>query len=102
MATDHAAALEHPLVGLVFVTAREMYRDSWQHRFLVGYFRERNIPAVDMKDVILRDARARDRSIRDYFLANDGHPSALGNQVVAEAVARLIAEGDLLPAGKGE
>ena len=51
---------------------------------------------LDTKEVILMAAESHGHAILDYFVANDGHPNALGNRVIAEALARLIVERDML------
>ena len=96
MATEHAEALEHQVVGLVFVSAREMFLKAGSAISCAIIFRRGRSQLLDTKEVILMAAESHGHAILDYFVANDGHPNALGNRVIAEALARLIVERDML------
>ncbi len=82
--------LSHPWVGVIFASPGTFTRrDPWRREFLRSYFERHDIPYVDGLDVITRDAQARGASVGEYFLP-DGHPNALGNKVIAQAVVKLL------------
>ena len=83
----------HPLLILLFVTQRTFFkRDPWRHKFVTSYFEEKNIPVVDTLRVIKEDMKKTNRSLNEYFIPNDGHPNALGNQVIAKAIFKTLKE----------
>ena len=82
--------LDQTWIGVIFASPRAFVRrNDWRRQFLRSYFDTHEIAYVDSVDEIAGHAAARGSPVADYFLP-DGHPNALGNKVIADALVVLM------------
>jgi hypothetical protein len=85
---EEAARRQLPLFFVLFYEAGELRRAGWRETFLRAELERLRVPYLDTKELFLRTAQERSWPIADLYRTTDAHPSALGNLVIAEALAR--------------
>jgi hypothetical protein len=65
---------------------------DWRGRFLVNWLTTRKIPYLSSKDLVSADASQKHKTISEYYLPNDGHPTPYQNLLVANELKRVIVE----------
>ena len=83
---------EIPVILVVF-PFRFQFEDvrakSWPQEVVTQYAREKGIPVLDLLPILDKVMEERGKKPEDYFL-DSNHPSAPGNEVVAEAISDFI------------
>jgi len=65
---------------------------SWRDPFLYQAMEDLEVPYLSAKSIMRRAAERLGADVRDFFQPGNGHPTALGNQVVLEAVMKFCQE----------
>jgi hypothetical protein len=90
---EEAARRDLPLFFVLFYEPGELRRSGWRERFLRAELERLRAPYLDTKELFLRLARERSQPLADFYRRTDAHPSALGNLLVAEALAQAWKDG---------
>jgi hypothetical protein len=78
---------------VLFYEPTELHRSGWRETFLRAELGRLEVPYLDTKELFLRLARERSQPLAAFYRTTDAHPSALGNLLVAEALARAWQDG---------
>jgi hypothetical protein len=79
------------LTCILFYSPLEMYTTEWRERFLKETLEQLDIPYIDTKELIIRDAMENGNKISDYYDQTDHH-NTLGNKVIAYGIARYLSQ----------
>jgi hypothetical protein len=92
-AVEEARVNDLPIVFVIFYGRRELDEESWREIFLKNIFEELDVPYIDTKAVLNDKAREHSMNIHEFYLYkyNNDHPNALGNCVIAAAIAEYLA-----------
>ena len=86
-----------PRTFIIFAGQDEIKRVSWSEQFLADLFKRRGAPYISTRDLIMDDMQRTGYKTDAYFLAQDGHPNAYQNLLVAEELKRrLLLDGEAL------
>ncbi|MFH1737727.1 MAG: SGNH/GDSL hydrolase family protein [bacterium] len=81
-----------PLMFVLFYTQNELGKNGWRAGFLKEIFSRAGVPYVDTEAVFIEAAQRLSCDISDFYMPRDGHPSELGNTVVAEEIAHNLSK----------
>lgn len=85
-----AKAQNHELRWILFVSFASFYKPvNWRYAFVKEILDKNQQAYLDTKDALHRAAMAAKSTPESFFIPNDGHLNAAGNQIVANALAEL-------------
>ena len=86
-----------PRLFVIFPQKDEIKREGWHEQFLAEVFRRHGAPYISARVLIGDDMQRTGSTIDAYYLAQDGHPNAYQNLLVAkELKKRLLSDTDPL------
>ena len=86
-----------PSLFIIFAGRDEIKRVGWSEQFLSELFSRRGVPYISTRALIEEDIQRTASKIEAYYLAQDGHPNAYQNLLVAkELKRRLLLDEDAL------
>jgi hypothetical protein len=75
----------------LFVPTASFYKPvDWRHAFLSQYFASTNLPWIDGREIIRREASRLGVSPEEFFNSTDGHLNARGNEAMASAINKVL------------
>jgi hypothetical protein len=86
-----AESLGHRLIWVLFVPTASFYKPvDWRHAFLSQYFASTNLPWIDGREIIRREASRLGVSPEEFFNSTDGHLNARGNEAMASGINKVL------------
>lgn len=78
-----------PLLVVLFYARYEFGYVGWRERFLTNELERRGVPYLDTKEILLAEASR--RGVPPVSFYDGGHPNAVGNDLIAAALADRLA-----------
>ncbi len=89
---NRAKERKHQLRWIIFVSFASFYKPmNWRHDFLTGFLTKRRQFFLDSREALSREARLLNVAPEIYYIPNDGHLNAKGNDIIAKYLSRLEA-----------
>ena len=79
-----------PRLFVIFPQNDEIKREGWHEKFLAEIFRRNGVPYISARALIEDDMQRTGLKIDAYYLAQDGHPNAYQNLLVAKELKRRL------------
>jgi lysophospholipase L1-like esterase len=89
-AVEEAQSHEVPIVFVIFYIRMELDEETWRERFLLETLDSLQVPYLDTKAVLVEAAAAGSGRLSDFYQADGNHLNALGNELVAQALADTL------------
>ena len=86
-----------PRLFVIFPLKDEVATVGWREQFLAELFRRHGVPYISVRVLIADDMQRTGSTLDAYYIAQDGHPSAYQNLLVAKELKRhLVLDGGAL------
>lgn len=82
-----------PLLYVIFYGFNNLENVDWRQTFLKTELEKYNIPFVDTKTFLISHAKQNNLPLSAYYVENEGHHNNLGNEVIAQAILKELADG---------
>jgi len=80
---------QFPLLFVIFYSPDELWYTGWRERYLHVELQRLGVPYLDTKLALVNAIKGHGEGISAFYLS-DGHPTPLGNAVIAQAIAEYV------------